>query len=209
MENEIKMKNFSIETALSWGWNTTKNNFGFILLVILIYNLVSFIPSATTNMNESASLIPMLLSFAVFVVIILMKMGITKMMLEFYEGRKPEIKEIIYTKNVLEYFVVSLLYVLMVLVGFILLIIPGIYLALRYQFAPILVIDKGMKPLEALKKSAQMTEGLKWKLLLFHLACIGINILGMIALLIGLLLTTPTTMLASTHVYKKLLEDNP
>jgi uncharacterized membrane protein len=39
----------------------------------------------------------------------------------------------------------------MIGVGMVLLVVPGIYLAVRYQFMPYLIIDKGMQPMDALR----------------------------------------------------------
>lgn len=59
--------------------------------------------------------------------------------------------------------------------------------------------------MEALKRSAAITKGALWNLNLFDSSLVLINILGIICLLIGLLVTTPTTMVALAFVYRKLL----
>jgi uncharacterized membrane protein len=93
---------------------------------------------------------------------------------------------------------------LVVILGFILLIVPGIILALGLLFSSYLIIDKGKGPIEAMKESWRITKGHKWQLLLFVLALAGLNILGFLLLLVGLLVTVPVTMLAMVHVYRKL-----
>jgi len=198
-------RDFSIEEALKWGWETTKKHFGFVVLVMIIYYLVAMLPSIFQGRHGEGGAFSGILSLAVFVASLIMQMGITKMMLKYYDGGKPEIKEIIYTKNLWEYFLGTLLYGLIVLAGLILLIVPGIYWALRYQFTAFLIVDKGMKPMEALKMSAKMTEGLKWKLLLYYFAVMGINILGMLALMVGMLVSVPVTTLGYAHIYRKVL----
>ncbi|MBU0546412.1 DUF975 family protein [Patescibacteria group bacterium] len=201
---EANKKNFSIEEAIKWGWEKTKKHFGFVVLVLIIYYLVSMLPSILQG-RHGGGMFGGLLSLAVFVATMIMQMGIMKMILKFYDGGMPKLNEIIYTKNLFEYFLGSLLYSLIVLGGIILLIIPGIYWALRYQFAPLLIVDKGLKPVEALKKSAVMTEGIKWKLLLLCLVMCGINLLGMLVFMVGLLVTIPVTTLAYVYIYRKIL----
>ena len=93
----------------------------------------------------------------------------------------------------------------MVAVGLILLIIPGIYLAIKYQFFSFLIVDKNMGIMESFKKSEEMTQGVKMNLLLFSLALAGINILGALVFLVGLIVTIPTTVMATVYVYRKLL----
>jgi uncharacterized membrane protein len=92
----------------------------------------------------------------------------------------------------------------MVAIGFVFLIVPGIYLAVKYQFYDYLIVDKGMGPIEAIKRSGVLTEGVKWNLVLFWLALVGINILGMIALGVGLIATVPVSWLANAYVYRRL-----
>ena len=62
-----------------------------------------------------------------------------------------------------------------------------------------------MGPIEALKKSSQITKGVKLDLLVFSFLLTGINILGVLAFGIGLILTIPTTIIATAFVYRKLL----
>ena len=88
--------------------------------------------------------------------------------------------------------------------GFLLLIIPGIIWAIGFQLAPYFVVDKGMDPLEALKKSWAATRGAKWNLFLFGLLLGLINMLGFLALMVGLLFTLPLSMVAMAYVYRKL-----
>jgi uncharacterized membrane protein len=85
-----------------------------------------------------------------------------------------------------------------------LLIIPGIYLMLRYSMVRFAVID-GASVTDSLRKSAELSQGVKWHLLWFILAVIAINIVGAILLLVPLLVTVPVTMIAYAHVYQKLL----
>ena len=53
----------------------------------------------------------------------------------------------------------SILYVIIVFVGFLLLIIPGIYLAIKYQFFAVCIFDKDVSTVEGLKMSGRITKG--------------------------------------------------
>jgi len=90
------------------------------------------------------------------------------------------------------------------MLGLIFLIVPGLYLALKYQFAPILVVDEKMGVMDAIKKSGEMTKGKLMDLFLLSLALLFINILGVLALGIGLLVSSPLSMLAYARVYRQL-----
>ena len=107
----------------------------------------------------------------------------------------------------MKFLLLTLVVTLAVLGGTILLIIPGIMLALGFQFAGYYMADNpevGIK--DSLKRSWRGTKGLKWKLLLFVLVLGLINIGGMILLGVGLLITMPLTSLALAHVYVHIIE---
>lgn len=79
----------------------------------------------------------------------------------------------------------------------------SLYLALRFFFVKLAILEK-LDIMASLRKSARMTHGIKGKLILFLLALIAINILGAIALLVGLLISIPVSMLAFARVYTHL-----
>lgn len=88
-----------------------------------------------------------------------------------------------------------------ILLGLVLFIAPGIYLALKWSFAELLVIDRGMRPMEALRASSEMTEGIRFKLFLFMLVAILITLIGLVALVIGVVVSGVVVGLAGIHLY--------
>lgn len=79
-------------------------------------------------------------------------------------------------------------------------------IGLRYMFTPYLVVDKNMKIMESFRKSSAMTKGYRWKLLGMMFFGLLINLLGVIALVVGVLITMMVTYIAQAYVYRKLLE---
>jgi len=103
----------------------------------------------------------------------------------------PQIRDLYSSKPIvlLNYVIASIAYGLMVMVGFLLLIVPGIFLALKYQFYGYLITDRGMGPIEALKESGRLTEGAKKDLFVFWLTFFcGILV---IMIVLGLLIALP------------------
>jgi hypothetical protein len=78
------------------------------------------------------------------------------------------------------------------------------YVGTRYQFYNYLIVDKDLDIVESLQESARMTKGRTWKLIGFSLALVGLNILGALALVVGLLATVPMSVMAYVYVYRKL-----
>ena len=121
------------------------------------------------------------------------------------DGQKPEFAHASERfHHYLNFVVTNVLYSLAVVLGLILLVIPGIYLAIRLIFAQTIVAEKNLDPLEALKLSGALTKGLIWKLLGFNVVIGLVNLCGLLLLGIGLLFTVPMTGIAMLVVYKKL-----
>ncbi len=83
------------------------------------------------------------------------------------------------------YFCVVLVYGLIVGLGCLLCLLPGIFLAVRLWYAPLLAATQGASFGEAFSRSWEMTKGHFWDLFLLGLTMIGIEILGICACFVG------------------------
>jgi uncharacterized membrane protein len=88
-------------------------------------------------------------------------------------------------------FLVTLLVSLVTLLGLLLLVIPGIYFSVSYLFAHLFVWFYDVPPSEAIRLSRKVVSGNFTQIFLLWLILGGINLLGSLALGIGLLLTVP------------------
>jgi len=102
------------------------------------------------------------------------------------------------------YLLGKIIYGVIVLIGLVLLIVPGIILSYMFLYVGYLIIDRDLGPIEALKESKVVTDGSKLSLLLFSLVVALLNIAGVLCLLVGLLVTIPVTLMASVYVYRQL-----
>ncbi|MCR4274929.1 MAG: hypothetical protein NUW02_02675 [Candidatus Campbellbacteria bacterium] len=94
---------------------------------------------------------------------------------------------------------------LCVIVGLVLLIIPGIIVQVGLMFVPFLILDKNMQPIASLKESWRLTKGYKWNLFGFFLLVILINVFGaLVTFGLGLLVTAPLSLLVLTYLYREL-----
>jgi len=102
------------------------------------------------------------------------------------------------------------LYFLVVLVGVIFFIVPGIIFAMMFAQVPyILRDDENIGVIDALKKSANMMKGHKMQLFLLYLSFIGWAILAILTLGIGYLFLFPYMYTTVAHYYEDLkLESN-
>jgi len=213
------MKTFSIKEALTQGWEILKKHFWFVIGTTFIYSLFNINFNLSGDNKEwsvpdvSMPLLVLVIGVIVLVAIVfwilqtIVQIGYYRIYLKLLEGgERPKFGELFSNRKPFWRYVGStILYCLRVFVGFLLLIIPGIIWALKFQFMPILTVDKGLKPTEAMKESARMTEGHKWHLFKFWAFIIALNFLGFVCLFVGLLVTIPVSTLAYLHIYKKLL----
>jgi len=200
-------KKFSKGEAIRFGWNTMKNNLGFFIGLLIVAGLITIIPTFLQLVTQGdAPGLSFILSIVSGVLQLIIEMGMIKIALKFADNTKAELGDLFSCIPLLpKYMVASILYGLIVLGGIILLIIPGIIWGIKFYFFGYFIVDQGAGPIEALKRSSSITMGAKWDLFLFGLLIIGINILGLLALVIGLFATIPTSMVAIAFVYRKLL----
>jgi uncharacterized membrane protein len=69
-----------------------------------------------------------------------------------------------------------------------------------------IVIDGERSVKAALKKSKALTSGHKWKLFLLMLVMIPLNLLGFLALGVGVIVTASISLIAMVHAYEFLLK---
>lgn len=198
----MEPKKFSSKEAVKFGWDKMKNNLGFfIILLLIVYLSPSVIQVFIKELFGEG------LSRAVeFIISSFFQMCLIRTALRFCDNEKGQFSDL-YTLYplFLKYLVAEILSVLIVLAGFILLIVPGVIWAMKFQFFGYFIIEKGCGPVEALRKSSEITRGSIWDLFLFDLLLAGICILGVISLLVGLFAAIPTAMVAHAFIYRKLL----
>ncbi len=205
--NTATTQKFSRGEAIRFGWETMKNNLGFFIVILITGGLIYFVPDIIEGLlSAKDSIILTTIGIASWVLSVVILMGLIKISLKFCDNEKTEFTDLFCCFPLFfKYLFGSTLYRLTVLVGMILLIIPGIIWAIKFQFYGYFIVDKGLGPIEALKRSSEITKGAKWDLFVFNSLLLLINLLGAICLFIGLFATIPTTIIATAFVYRRLL----
>ena len=94
---------------------------------------------------------------------------------------------------------------IIVSVGTVLLILPGIYLTVGYMLTVFLVIDYRMEFWQAMETSRKIVTKNWFAFFVFALLLFLINLLGIIALGVGLLVSAPVTACAAAIAYKEIV----
>lgn len=194
----METKQVAIGQAFSYGWTELKKNFWYFVGLAVIVLIIESISSGPRDGRTYFNLLGLFLSAW-------MTSGYIKIILDYYGGTKRELTDV-FTQFAYFWRVLgaSILVGIIVVLGFIALIIPGIYFGLRFMFTVPLIIDKNLDIGEAMKQSTELTRGIKGSLFLFVLVMIGVMILGFICLGVGVFIAMPVVWLAYIYLYKNL-----
>ena len=196
-----------IGDALRFGYEGMKKHFFFLFGLFFLYYVVQFGASIflvllLDHNSELATLLGYLISLVGNVIL---TTGSVAISLKICDGLKPQWGDFICEGKVLAFnFLAILVITPMLVIGFILLIFPGIYMALRLGQAIYFIVEQKENPIDAIKKSWEATEGMAGSLFLYYLAAFGILLGGFFLLLIGLIPAWFVTMIASAYLYRVL-----
>jgi hypothetical protein len=100
--------------------------------------------------------------------------------------------------------VATILQTILISIGFLLLILPGIYLSVGYAMTLPLIIDKGLSPWEAMEASRKAVHRVWWKIAALFVVIGVIMALSAIPLGVGLIWTWPMFIVLAGIVYRRL-----
>jgi len=199
------MQTFSKVEALSFGWHRFKERPFFLIGLFIITTVISAISGYVADEigNGGAGVVINLLDFAIQIII---GIGITLILLRVYDKVETDYADLLEQVHLFwKYLVMTILVLVVVVFGFVLFIVPGIIAGLALSFAPYLIVDRNLGPIEAMKQSVEMTHGHRWNLFIFALTIFFFNLLGALFFGVGLLITIPVSALATVHIYRWLL----
>lgn len=190
---------FSIGSALRFGWETFKTRPWFFVGVSIVIALVYIVIGA---LSEIDTLVGTVLDVFLST---LAGMGVTAFYLAAHDSSEAvELSLLWHPRPFWKYFAATIVVGIAMILGLILLIVPGIIFALMFMFTTFIVIDRELGPIEAMKESMRITRGHKWPLLGFVLVLGLLNVAGAVALGVGLLVSIPVSFLAFVHAYRTL-----
>lgn len=196
-----------ISAAFSTAWETFKAHAGFFIGMYVLTTVIVAIPyvitmSLSANDKSGAAF---LLNIVCWLVGSAVGLGMTTIALAALDKKPLAIGMLVSNMQRFgSYFGATVLVSVIVGLGTILFIIPGVILGVRLMFWPFFMVDKNMSTMDAIKASWRMTSGRFFDAFLFVLACIGLAILGAIPLFLGLLVVVPVILLATAQFYRSM-----
>lgn len=105
-------------------------------------------------------------------IVAVVRSGYIRMLLRLHDTGVSSAREVFEEFKIIfnfKFAVLSFIYVFCVCLGFMILIVPGIYLAARWSLAYYIFVDRRTGVIEALKESWRLTKGYEWPLIILLL----------------------------------------
>lgn len=172
----------------SKGWKLIFAAFTELIVVTILYAVIQIPSSATQQIkpdNFEWVMVPVVMFGIVYGIFISGPIGMSTdwVFLKAVHREKIVIKDMfsVFERNYWNAVVAGLIKGIIIFLGFLMLIIPGIIFACRFAFVNYLIIDEKMEAIEALKTSWAMPKGYGWTIF-------GMAMLAFLIIIAGLLL---------------------
>lgn len=207
----------SVGYCIKQGWGFAKRHLGLFIGTYIVYVAVVMGVDLILRLGQGKLGVTfdehgaVTSGFGVFVVAallsnvfsIFMSLGLTSFALKIVDEREASVGDLFsQSPRLISAILATIIYLLVVGLGLLCFVLPGIYLALRMMYYQAAIVDHRLGPINALEHSWNITRGNTWRLFLLMLASFLINLAGMMALLVGLIWALPTTMMAYFVAYR-------
>ena len=176
------------------------------VIALIIYGAIStaitFVQEASveTSVGGMASLIEIIITLVLFP----LGVGLGLLGIRRAAGKDTPVSTLWEPySHALPLIVMFILVAVLVVVGFLLLVLPGIYLSIAYSFAPYLIVEKNMGVWQALETSRKAITQYWWRYFGLMIVALVLIIIGAIPLLIGLIWVLPIVAIATGEVFAK------
>jgi uncharacterized membrane protein len=135
--------------------------------------------------------------------------GLHRIALDVVDGGVPQLKRLFSSLDRgPAYLIAFCLYFVSVVVGLLLLVVPGGYVAIRYILFGQVLATQRVGALEALREAATLIRGRWWAMYRFWLAVLALHVAGAALLGIGLAISFPVSLLATSSLYRALQRES-
>ena len=178
--------------SYSAGWRVIGTYFIELLVIGIVYSILSGPMSIIQFKDDGFEwyMIPLILFGMLYGIFVAgpIGYGANWVFLKAVRGERVEVKDIfaVFQRNYWNAVVANVVVMVIVGMGFIMLVVPGIIFACRLAFVPYLVVDKQMDVMEALKVSWNMTRGHAGHIFLMGVMAFFIGIGGLLLFIVGI-----------------------
>ena len=198
---------FDYSDILKAAWKGLISQFwllvGLIIGFTIVYSLLLIftVPAKGETIGISSIIVCILSLF----LLCLFMMGYLKNCLQTLDGEEPQFSAYgQVSRKLLSFLVAYIILGIIITIGVILFIAPGIYLGLRLQFFYAFIVDDDAGIIDSFKRSWNITKGYSLKLFILFLIMLLIYIIGYLAVIIGIFVAIPLIVLMYGYTYRKL-----
>jgi uncharacterized membrane protein len=177
----------------------------FVISMLILFASWAALEVAVVALQRFGVVLWLILHLAFFVFFSGLMVGLHRIALETVDGKAPKLANLTALLGRGPTFLLAFcVYLAAVVVGLVLLVVPGIYVAVRYAlFGQVLATTSTTAP-QALRNAAALSDGRWWTLFPLLLMAMLLNLAGLAFLGLGLLVTFPVSLLATSDLYRSL-----
>jgi len=185
---------FRVWEFIGSGWNLLKPHWLIVAVIFLIQALIFGLPNL--GIHYSGNLLQCIIGGPLMV-------GIWRVLLGVVSRRPPDVGMMFQGfDRFLDAFLAQLVMGILIFLGLICLIVPGVILAIMWMFTYPVIAETGLGFWEAMRESARLTEGYRVRLFLLILAFMPVTLLGALVCCVGVLVSAGVNFLALALVYR-------
>jgi uncharacterized membrane protein len=196
----------SVISHFGIGWKAFKS-YPRVFIISMLTLLASWVvlEAAVVSLQRFGIIVWLILHVAFFVFFSGLMLGLHRIALETVSGKAPELASLTASLGRGPTLLLAFcIYSAAVIVGLVLLVVPGIYVAVKYAlFGQVLATTATTAP-QALRNAAVLADGRWWTLFPLLLTATLLNLAGAAFLGVGLLITFPVSLLATSDLYRSL-----
>jgi hypothetical protein len=207
----VKLRPISLRHALDFAWPILKKHFGLFTAVLLTILAAWVVLEIVVIAGQRFGILlwtVMHLAFLIFFAGV--EVGLLQICRALSDGKVPKFADTFAHLPLGRRFLAAqILYLLMVLIGLLLLVVPGVYLGVRCALFGFCFAGGETNLLRCFQQSATLSKGATTGLLRILAVLLVLNLLGASLLALGLFITVPLSVLVMTDVYRQLTTPLP
>jgi hypothetical protein len=177
----------------------------FVISMLILFASWVALEVSVVALQRLGLVVWLILHLAFFVFFSGLMAGLHRLALETVDGGTPKLANLTALLGRGPTFLLAFcIYFVAVVGGLALLVVPGIIIAVRYAFFGQIVATRSTSALEALRDAAGLSDGRRWTLGVFLLLVLLLNLAGAAFLGVGLFITFPVSLLATSDLYRSL-----
>ena len=211
--------------AFSWAWRCFRSNAGPFVALAAVVTILQFLQLIASQPLQNVTVdcldpqtsgqqqacqeslggvvAPVLLGLLFWAISLLATVGVQRAALRATLGGTPSFADMLTTRYLLRYVLFTLVYVVLVVVGMVMCIVPGLLILFFLQLGPYAVLDTGAGVREAIRRSTIAMRANPGPGLLLLLVNVAAVLLGSTFYGLPTLVTLPLATLFTAHLYRQ------